>query len=84
MSKNYDTKLLIEIFSLKNANEHDGKINQGSVIGKLISINPEFRKEMKTISIEVKEKINELSKLSNDKINEKLDFYKQKYPELFI
>ena len=40
----------IKFFALENAIKFKGKANTGAIIGKILSLNPEAKKDMKTLS----------------------------------
>jgi len=65
-------KKIIEKYALQNALKF-GKANFGAVIGKVLSENPALRKNIKDISKQINEIINEINKLKPDEIKEKFD-----------
>ena len=52
----------IRNWALQNALKYAGKANQGAIIGKLLSDNPELKKELKTLSKEISAIIIEVNK----------------------
>lgn len=69
----------IRNWTLQNAIKYNGKANQGAVIGKLLSSNPDLKKELKTISKEITKIIQEVNKLG---IEKQLEELKKNAPEL--
>ncbi len=70
-----DKKVLekhIRIAALENAIKFDGKPSQGAVVGRLFSIDPELKKEMKEISPLISKIVSEIGKLSVDEQKKKL------------
>jgi len=63
----------IRNWALQNALKYDGKANQGAIIGKLLSDNPEFKKELKTLSKEISAIIKEVNKLGVEKQRAELE-----------
>jgi len=56
----------IRFFALENAIKFKGKANPGAVIGKILSLNPEAKKDMKTLSKKIQEIIKEVNSMSLD------------------
>lgn len=70
----------IRIFSLENAVEHNGRARTGPVLGKIMAMRPELRKEVKTISslvLGLVEEINEMDAVTQ------IDELKGLEPEYF-
>lgn len=72
-------EVLARKFALQNAINFKGKANKGAVIGKLLSMDSDLKKDMKTLSSIVNEVIAETDKLS---VDEQLEELKQIAPEL--
>ena len=66
---------------IKNAYLHDGKADASSVVGKLISINPEIRKDMKNVMKSIQEYVNEVNSMTHDQIEEIVN---TEYPDILI
>ncbi len=66
-------------YALKNAYDHEGKAAVGPVINKVLGEEPERKKDMKALAMEVKKVIEEVNKMELKEIEEIL---KEKYPEL--
>ena len=54
----------IMIFALENAIKFEGRANPGAVIGKILSSNPDLKKDMKNISKKVQEVIKEINSMN--------------------
>jgi glutamyl-tRNA synthetase len=70
----------IEKYALANAFQHDGKAQQGSVIGKLISEDPKIKGKLKEIVPKISKIVSEINKLSIKQQEEQL---LKIYPEFF-
>ena len=66
----------IRKWALKNAVEHKGKANSGSVMAKLLSEKPELKKKAKEVIKEVSKVCSEVNKLSIEKQKEEFKKYK--------
>lgn len=71
---------LIEKFALANAFQHNGKAQQGSVIGKLIAEEPKIKGKLKEVVSKISKIISEINKLPIKQQEEKL---LKIYPEFF-
>jgi len=78
MASNLDS--LIEKFVLANAFQYNGKAQQGSVIGKLISEDPKIKSRLKELAPKIARVISEINKLTIKQQEEKL---LKIYPEFF-
>jgi len=65
-------KDLILKWALKNAVDHDGKAVAGFVLNKVIGENPDARKDMKKLALEVNETVKEVNKMKPDAQQERL------------
>jgi len=72
-------KDLILKYALQNAVKYDGKANPGAVIGKVLSENPELKKEIASISKEIQKIVKEVNLMKLEKQKENL---KRLAPEL--
>ena len=54
----------IRFFALENAIKFKGKANQGAVIGRILSLNPDAKKDMKTLSKTISNIVNEVNSMS--------------------
>ncbi len=63
----------IKFFALENAIKFNGKGNQGAVIGKILSLHPELKKDMKTLSKQINEIVKEVNSMSLDEQKQAFD-----------
>ncbi|MBW3001547.1 glutamate--tRNA ligase [Candidatus Woesearchaeota archaeon] len=70
-----DKKIKADIrnWALQNALKYSGTANQGAVIGKLLSANPDLKKELKTLGKEISTIISEVNKLGEEKQRKELE-----------
>ena len=73
-----DIEQVCEKWALDNALKY-GKAQGGSVMGKIMQVHKELRKEAKAIKEFVAEKVNFVNKLSETEL---LDLAHRRYPEL--
>ena len=66
---------------IKNAYLHGGKADISSVVGKLISINPDARKDMKNLMATIKKYVDEVNSMSPDKLEEIVNI---EYPDILV
>ena len=66
---------------IKNAYLHGGKADVSSVVGKLISLNPEIRKDMKSVMKSIQEYVNQVNSMTRDQIEEVVN---AEYPDILI
>jgi glutamyl-tRNA synthetase len=66
---------------IKNAYLHGGKADVSSVVGKLISINPDIRKDMKSAMESIKKYVDEVNSMGYDRIEEIVN---TEYPDILI
>lgn len=66
-------------YALQNAILHDGKADEGSVIGKVISVQPELKSEIKEVMSVVKSVVAEVNTLT---LEEQKKILEEKAPEL--
>ena len=71
-----DLEQLILAISLENSIKFGGKASQGAVIGKLLSIKPELKDEIKKIYPIIASKLKEISKLNLQQQKEKFESLK--------
>lgn len=71
-----DLEYLILALALENAIKFNGRASSGAVIGKLISIKPEIKNEIKKISPIIEAKIKQVNKLTLKAQQEKFDSLK--------
>ena len=74
----------IRFFALENAIKFKGKANTGAIIGKILSLNPDAKKDMKTLSKTINKIVSEINSMSFDEQKqafEKTD--KIKKPKIF-
>ncbi|MBU0757549.1 MAG: glutamate--tRNA ligase [Nanoarchaeota archaeon] len=69
----------IEKFVLQNSIKFNGKANPGAVIGKLMSVDPNIKSQLKELSLKINKKIAEISKLS---VEEQTSILENLAPEL--
>ena len=69
----------IEKYALENAVKYNGKANPNAVIGSVIQVLPDAKKDMKLLSKLVNDKVKQINKLSVEKQRE---IIKKKYPDL--
>jgi len=74
-----DLSELIYKYALFNASQHNGKANPGSIMGKIISENPEVKTKTKEVMNEIREVVKEIEKLSAE---EQKKIIEKKYPDL--
>ncbi len=67
--------------AIKNAYLHDGRADVSSVVSKLISENPEIKKNIKNLIPDVKKMVDEINSLGREKIDE---IVANEYPEFLI
>ena len=67
-----ELKQAITKHALKNATEHQGHANQGAVVGKLMALDKESRKEIESLLPEVKEIVNSIKSMSIEEQKQKL------------
>lgn len=75
---------LIEKYAVKNALEYEGECNPSSVLGKVLSENPDLREKVKEVKKEVEEisrKINSLEIKEQEKLAEKYEYESEKKEE---
>ena len=65
----------------KNAYLHGGKADISSVVGKLISIDPNARKDMKNLMATIKKYVDEVNSMSRDQLEEIVN---TEYPDILI
>ena len=53
----------ITFFALENAIKFKGKANPGAVIGRILSLHPESKKDMKTLSKQINEIVKEVNSM---------------------
>lgn len=70
---------LIYKYTLQNAVRYEGKANPGAIIGKVLSENPELKKDMKSLSKEIAEVV---KKVNSMKLDDQLKELKKIAPEL--
>ncbi|MBI2148418.1 glutamate--tRNA ligase [Candidatus Woesearchaeota archaeon] len=70
---------LIYKHTLHNAIKYEGKANPGAIIGKVLSENPELKKDMKYLSKEISEII---KKVNSMKLKDQIEELKKLAPEL--
>ncbi|UCE37374.1 MAG: glutamate--tRNA ligase [Thermoplasmata archaeon] len=70
---------LIRKYALQNAILHDGKADEKSVLGKVISAKPELKSEIKDIMKDIKTMVTEVNGLS---IDEQMKLLEKEAPEL--
>ena len=75
-----DINALIEKYALANAFSHDGKAQQGTIIGKLIADDPKYREQMKVLAPKIGKLVAEVNKMSIAEQEKKL---MQVFPEFF-
>ncbi len=73
---------IAKFFALKNAHEHNGKANPGSVIGSVISEIPEIKKDMNSNLPIIKDIVKEVNSMSKKKIKEDYNKIVKSFPEL--
>jgi glutamyl-tRNA synthetase len=71
----------IERFVYKNAITHDGKAEVKSVVNKMIGSDPELRKSIKTLMVEIIETVDRVNTLS---LEEQKDIALKKFPEILM
>ena len=65
-------------YALQNAVKFDGKANPGAVIGKILSENPELKKDMKNISKQANKIISEVNSMPLEEQKKQFEKYKGK------
>ena len=65
----------------KNAYLHGGRADISSVVGKLISIDPSVRKDMKNLMAMIKKYVDEVNSMSRDQLEEIVN---TEYPDILI
>ncbi len=73
-----DLKHKIRFFSIENAIKFNGKANPGAVIGKIISEDPELKKDMAAVSKQINEIVNEVNKTNFEKLKDEWEKIKPK------
>lgn len=66
---------------IKNAYMHGGKADISSVVGKLISINPDAKKDMKTLMGTIRKYVDEVNAMGADQLEEIVN---TEYPDILI
>jgi len=59
-------------YAIENAVKFKGKANPGAIVGKIISENPELKKDMKTVSMQINEVLKEVNAMSLEDQEKKL------------
>ncbi|MEM2131460.1 MAG: glutamate--tRNA ligase [Candidatus Woesearchaeota archaeon] len=67
----------IRYFSLENALKFKGKANQGAVIGKILSEQPELKKDLQNLSKEISKIVNEVNSLNLENIEKEFKKYEK-------
>lgn len=75
------TEAEIRKIAIKNAYDHDGKAEVGSVISKILGTFPEVRKQASEISKQVSAVVNEVNSLGNEKI---ISIVEKEFPEFMV
>ncbi|MBI5884497.1 glutamate--tRNA ligase, partial [archaeon] len=65
--------------ALKNALEHEGKAQAGAVVGKVLALFPEAKKDLAGISSEIKAVVEKVNKLKLEEARERLKLFEGKY-----
>ena len=70
----------IRIFALENAVEHDGQAQMGPVLGKIMAMRPELRRDGKKVSAMVRGVVSEINSMDTD---EQVNEMRELRPEFF-
>ncbi len=66
---------------IKNAYMHGGKADISSVVGKLISINPDARKDMKNLMATIRKYVDEVNSMTPDQLE---NIVNTEYPDILV
>ena len=67
----------IRYFALENAIKFNGRANPGAIIGKLLSLDPELKKEMKSISGKIQEIVKDVNSKTLDEQRSEFDSFEK-------
>ena len=70
-----ELKTTIRKYALQNAVKFNGKANVGAVIGKVLAENPELKKDMKKLSRDIKNIVDEVDSLPKEEQKKELEKY---------
>ena len=68
-----DIKLLVRMYSLANAVEHKGEAQSKSVLGKILSEQPELRSKLQMVRSIIEDEVRKINRLTPERQQEELD-----------
>ncbi len=73
-----EIRAIIRKYAIKNAVEY-GKASEGSVLNKIISLDPELKSDIKSLAIEVKNEVNNVNSMAKDQLEAEYSKYSQEF-----